>query len=406
MSGLTTQCIPRLVYTGAGGNIFTLTPADKQVRQLTWSWEDQGVNKAEQSQPAPLIHAWPAWAPDGSRVACFGVRETPEQARETSLYAVAADGIESWELAGLSGGMPIYGNWSPRADTFTALIQRGDRHLSLEAVSLARPGTATPLISGAPLFWSWSPHGDRLAVHVGGGHQTSLTTRVVILDASSGQIVREVSNRPGEFRVPAWSPQDDLLAYVEQDSQGGERLLLCDVATGASAPVASTSGTTAALWSADGRFLAFGCTARPGSLVFSSVQMLDLESGRVLALLDEAVAGFFWLPQGDALLYFSIDAQRSHLCWRRVTRASGEKTELARFIPSREQTFIFSFFDQYAYSHPPFAPNGSALAFAGSLIGAQTLAPPASSQIYVLPLDHPTVPSPVAVGQFVCRNLA
>src|SRR5690606_19271984 len=116
------------------------------------------------------------------------------------------DGVESWELASLPGGIPIYGNWSPRGDVFAMLVQRGERRLSLETVSLAHPGAATTLISGAPLFWSWSPRGDLLAVHVGGSRQAANAARVLLLDAHSGQIVREISNRPGDFRVPPWSP--------------------------------------------------------------------------------------------------------------------------------------------------------------------------------------------------------
>src|SRR5262245_27004699 len=118
MSSPTRQRNPRVVYTDEGGNVFTLTPTNKQLRQLTWSWEEKDRSGTAQGSSARLTHLWPAWAPDGNRIACFGLRGTAESAVETSVYAVAADGVESWELADLSGGMPIYGNWSPRADAF------------------------------------------------------------------------------------------------------------------------------------------------------------------------------------------------------------------------------------------------------------------------------------------------
>ena len=396
------QQVPRLVYVGAGGNIFTLAPSTGRVCQLTWNWEEDGTSREDTLR---LIHAWPTWSRDGSRVAYFGWRESAEQELEASLYVVTADGIESWELAGLSGGMPIYGNWAPGAGTFAALIQRGERHLSLEIASLAQPGKTTALVSGAPLFWSWSPRGDVLAVHVGGSQHGVAGARVLLLDAASGQIVREVSDRPGEFRVPAWSPQEDLLAYVEQGASGSGTLFLYDIKTGEKGPVAITSGTTAALWSADGRFLAFASTTRPDAMLFSQIRVLDLANGRISSLLDEAVTGFFWSPQGDTLVYLTVDAQRSHLRWHRLSREGGETSELARFLPSREQTFILSFFDQYAGSHPPLAPDGSTLAFAGYLIGGDPLDTTTPSQIYLLPLDRSTEPRPVATGQFVCWNL-
>jgi Tol biopolymer transport system component len=403
MNAVVNQLNSRLVYVGTGGNIFTLAPSEGRMSQLTWNWEEEGTNREDITR---LIHAWPAWSQDGGRVAYFGWRETAEQALEASLYVVTADGVESWELAGRAGGMPIYGNWSPRADAFAALIQRGERHLSLEIASLTQPGKTTALVGGAPLFWSWAPHGNLLAVHVGGSRRGTEEARVLLLDATSGQVVREVSDHPGEFRVPAWSPQDDLLAYVEQETDGSGTLFLYDVKTGEKGPVAITTGATAALWSADGRFLAFASTTRPGALLFSQIKVLDLSSGRISLLLNEAVTGFFWSSQGDTLVYLTVDAQHSHLRWHRLNRESGETSELARFLPSREQTFILSFFDQYAGSHPPLAPDGSTLAFAGYLVGTNPLDTTTPSQIYLLPLDRPDAPRPVATGQFVCWNLA
>jgi hypothetical protein len=66
---------------------------------------------------------------------------------------------------------------------------------------------------------------------------------------------------------------------------------------------------------------------------------------------------------------------------------------------------VFSFFDQYALSHPPVAPDGSVLAFAGYVVGAEPPDATTSAQIYVLPLIGTAAPSPVAHGQFACWNL-
>ncbi|MCE2483983.1 MAG: hypothetical protein J4F42_00615 [Desulfurellaceae bacterium] len=395
---------PRLAYTGEKGNIFIATPQSGQPQQLTWSWDEPASDK----DGAQLSHVWPSWAPDGSRLACFGLRGTGGPEVRTSLYALATDGVESWELASISGGMPIYGNWSPRADAFAALIQREKSALSLEVAVLGQPGDMTAVLHGAPLFWSWSPSGKRLAAHVGRRTGSDQAARVVLLDVASRQVIREISDRPGDFRVPAWSPTEELLVYVERQDNGDNMLRLFDVPSGQTAPVAVLPGSVAAVWSADGQALAFGSTARPGSLLFSGLRILDLGSGRITSLLDEterAITGFFWSPRGDALLYLSVDVRHSHMRWHRLSRANDTSRELVRFLPSREQTFIFSFFDQYAGSHPPVAPDGSALAFAGHRIGPVALDTGSPARVYSVSLDEMDAPpaiQAVGTGNFVC----
>jgi TolB protein len=379
-----------------------------QSRQLTWSWEDDAVSEHDQESSMRLVHAWPTWSPDESRVACFGMRGSEKAKLETLLYVVSADGVESWELANLAGGMPIYGNWSPRANTFATLVQRGETRLSLETVSLETPGKTRALVSGAPLFWSWSPQGEFLAVHVRDSRAVFPTARVLILEAASGRMVREVSTSPGEFRVPTWSPRENLLAYVEKNEGEENTLFLLDAESGDKAPLGASPGMMSALWSPDGRYLAFGESAQTGSSIFSSIKIVDLESGRILPGIDEPTSGFFWSPPGNALCYLSIDARRSHLCWSLQPRDGGEKVELVRFLPSREQTLIMSFFDQYALSHPPVAPDGSAITFSGYLLDRELLQADLSnlsSRIYTLPLKRGAEPVSVGRGQFACWNL-
>ena len=394
---------PQVVFTGEDGNVFAWAPSHKRQQQLTWSWEEYQEKKEAENTQLRLTHMWPAWAPDGKQIACFSMRGTTESQVETSLYAVAADGIESWELSGLSGGMPIYGNWSPHGNAFAALVQR-DKRLSLEIIKLDQLGTTKPVISGAPLFWSWAPQGNKLVVHVGGSHASAAQARVVVVDTDSGQIQQQITDRPGDFRVPVWSPQDNLLTYVEHDDHGDDILFLYDADTGEKGPVTTVGSGTVALWSADGTALAFSSMSRAGSSIFPEVKVLDLGTGRTSTVLDEPVLGFFWSPQSDFLLYLTIDQQQNYICWNRLMRASGEKTELARFLPSREQMFILSFFDQYALSHPPLAPDGSALAFAGYLVSPVSTT--TTSHVYCLSLtDATSLPIKIAPGQFVSWNL-
>ena len=392
-----------LAYIGSGGQIFVRHFPSETAHQLTWSWHaqhDQTTSPQHQrhteAPPDPSAdtwtYSWPTWSPNNEQLAYF-VRHAEDG--PASVHTVSIDGVESWERAGLDQNAPIYGNWSPQADRFTVLVQRGERQLSLETINMAQPGHTTSLLTGAPLFWSWSPQGQLVAAHVGSDPTSG---QVLLIEPTTGNRVREVCQHPGTFRAPTWSPDGTLLTYVERTTDGVQTLRLFDVQSGETAPISQTSGMTAALWSPDGQALAFGSTQRQGSLLFPSLHMLDLSSGQITTLLETPVAGFLWSPLGAYLFYLSVDTQHSHLRWHRYDCESGESVELVRFLPSREQTLQFSFFDQYAGSHPLLSPDGTMLTFTGHLLGQTTTGTDTSPTVHVLPLTPPFTPQAVAPG--------
>ena len=264
-------------------------------------------------------------------------------------------------------------------------------------------GKNDPLISGAPLFWSWSPCGDRLAVHVGGNSRASADARVVILDALSGQTVHLVTDRPGEFRVPAWAPHDDLLAYVEQDPQGHDTLFLLDASTGEKGPVAGGEGGMAMVWSPDGNTLTFAHAASPGSSLFAPVRALDLPSGRTATLLEDPVVGFFGLRKTKRFCTSAWIADVAISAGIVCCAVLGKHLNSLVFCQVESRCLCYHFLISTRCPHPPLAPDGKTLAFAGYLInpaGAAT-----ASQVYLLSLDRDDEPQPVATGNFVCWNL-
>ena len=409
-----------LAYIGTDRQVFVHKFPSGETRQLTWSWHEQqgqhnpreryrlsvprapqeqtGSQTTQQSKVQGWTYSWPTWSPVGEQLACFAWHGKDSSA---SVHTVSADGVESWERANLEQGSPIYGNWSPEADVFTVLVQRGERQLSLEAVVMAQPGKTTRLLTGIPLFWSWAPQGQLMAVHVGGNGDAG-GGRILLIEASTRDIVQEISTTPGAFRVPAWSPDGDLLTYVERNSAGVQTLRLFDVQSGESAPVTKTNGMATALWSRDGHALAFGSTQLQGSLLFPSLHVLDLTSGQSSIILDTPVAGFLWAPQGTRLLYLSVDTQHSQLRWHQYDCKTRESVELVRFLPSREQRLQFSFFDQYTGSHPLLDPDGLRLAFTGHLIEPDLPSSASSPTVYTLPLTPPFTPQAIAPGTFAC----
>lgn len=395
----------QLAYIGDDGQIFVRRFPSDTSHQLTWSWnvsQTAPARNAPGTAPVgsqPTTYAWPTWARDNRQLACFARQG---EAGPASVYTVSADGVESWERARLDPGVPIYGNWSPDADLFAVLVQRGEELLSLETVCMARPGETTRLLSGAPLFWSWAPRGELLAVHVGGN---TADGRVLLIEATAGKVVHEISDSPGGFHVPVWSPDGDLLTYVERHADGKQTLRLFDVHDGQSVAVDAANGMTAALWSPDGQALVYGSTRRAGSLLFPGLSLLDLASGRTQPFLEKPLAGFSWSPHATHVFYLSVDTRHSQLSWHRYDRTSGRSLELVRFLPSRAQTLRFSFFDQYDGSHPLLAPDGSRLAFSGHLLGPGAPRASDTPTVYTLSTTPPYTPEPVAAGNFACWNI-
>ena len=160
----------RLIFVGEDGDLYQTglpraadagavvagKPAGvPRARRLTWGW-DGGTD-------GRLYYVWPSYSPDGSLVACFGVRPGDGAEPEAGLYAVTEDGVSMHELWRTAGAAPICESWSPDSSRIALLLQ-AEEGLRLELADVRRPGETVVVERGSPLFWSWSPAATSRAV--------------------------------------------------------------------------------------------------------------------------------------------------------------------------------------------------------------------------------------------------
>jgi hypothetical protein len=331
----------RVVIIDGGGDVVTLESDGTGERRLT----DHGGSVLVW-QPVPSASGTVAWGEVGAEGA-----------------AVAVGGGDSVLRTGVSS-LPFYLSWSPQGDEVAVLHDGAAGGLEFEIVDVAS-GSSRIAGSGAPFYFSWSPAGTSLATHVGG--------RIVSVVGADGARVLDPSN--GDFLAPIWTE-----AGIVSVRDG---TLVRRAAPDADAvPIATLSGPVTAVASPDGRRIALQSVDPESAEIFASFQrvpaipsnrvvVLDVDSGTVAAASAEPAFGYFWSPDGEALLVLVAGSEEAHLEWR-IWSESGPEVVTA-FVPSRSLVRdLLPFFDQYAQSWSPWAADSSAFAFTGSYGNAGT----------------------------------
>jgi TolB protein len=152
-----------------------------------------------------------------------------------------------------------------------------------------------------------------------------------------------------------------------------------------------TEGVTAFAWAPDGSSIAVAEQLRPNVPVFDRLWLVSPDGSESSTLVDEQLVAFFWSPQGDQIAWIGIEplgrAMDLVVSPVEAGKAAGEPRRLFRFTPTGELFALLSFFDQYAYSHSIWAPDGSAVVLTGTdgaESGRRNGSGPHGGQVYVV----------------------
>ena len=397
--------VNRIAYVSPNGNLFTVDPDGGGLSQLTGGFQaEQGPagqrsQGGVQAQPLSLneYYAWPTWSADGTKLAASRV-VVREDRTEISLQVMDARTgrsetvFENDHLGLVADGAPHYIYWAPSGESLSFLATTPDG-LSL-FVWDGTPGKPAGVVeSGAPLYYQWSNDAEAMALHVG----ADIT---LLRPPTEGGARRTFQSSTG-FRVPAISPDGASLAYVAE-TDGGMGLYVAPIDDLSQARKIIDVGVLSAfLWSPDGTQLAVGDQSSPRTPFFDRLMLVPVGDGPVTTLSSGEVWAFFWAPSGDKLAWVSVNAAEREIEWMISPMDGSGSKKLISYRPSGEVSIFLSFFDQYAYSHSPWSPDGKSLVVAGSKGEASRGSngrTPSGNRIYILDAEGGAAPRDLGAG--------
>ena len=384
-----------IAFVNADGEVMTMKPDGLQVKRISPDVEG--------------FFTWPTWSPDGNTLVYSGVLDDDGEL-QLNLYAsdirVGNERVlyasEPGEVGLLAQGVVHYPLWSPDGERL-AFIAIADSSLSLFIDDLTDDPGALHLLDDGPLWMSWAHDSSALAVHRGAEH---------FLIAGDDLTAKPLDLRAIGYRVPAWQPIDGAITLRTQPaaSRASVSSALLDGAKVQSiTPLRSVEGEVAFMWSPTGEHLAVAESSQyyiyrdTPLLAYDGIAVLPANSPQDAVELTLPVLAFFWSPDGTKIALVTLSERQGAMSWALYDVATDERTRLVDFTPSAEQLTMFRFFDQYAYSHSVWSPDGNSIVFAGDLLTDSVTASvgvhPGHSSFHIVVVDIEPVAEAHVIGE-------
>ncbi|MDP6935018.1 MAG: hypothetical protein QGG40_19000, partial [Myxococcota bacterium] len=346
----------RIAFVGEDRQVHVMSADGSKSKQVTFARVPSALT-GWGGTAGKDANTWPCWSPDGRWLVCFQASDGEDVAGPAGVSVVQVDGVEERQLVELQGPLPIYAQWSPSGDAVAVLAQVEDE-LQLITCRMDEVGNHLMLEHGIPLFFSWCPDGTQVLVHV--GSRETGKGRLVLRDVNGEGIGHEFEDAPGSFCTPLLVREQAI--YVA--SHGKQSVLSVSGLAGEDPRhLLPLDGLLATVLSPDGSSVAVTSAPRGESTPYEGIRVVELSDGSERVLTQDECMAFFWSPRGDSIYYVVVDIIRNCMLWHRLDLTTGERRELCRFWPSRDQLFYLHFFEQYSVSHPLLSPDGARLVF-------------------------------------------
>ena len=377
-----------------------------QIRGESADWSADLVSRLDMASEG-MVFMWPSWSPTGDQIAVSASSQRRDDPKLELWRTSCADGQTESIFQNprdgrqvIAAGLAHYVNWAPSGRALAVVANVGSG-LAVNLVAASGKGRPRRLVDGAPLYFAWAPDGRAVIVH--------RAAQLVLFDltAESEGPIQIQRVRPS-FRSPAWAPDGSAVYFAKprpgggsiivgarrsQIGKGGEHEELMEL-TGAASFVASPS---------DNRLAVLTLTA--GDAEGRHLTILDPITGVQQPIIDRAINGVVWAPDGRALYAFepqpssTMIALTKHQLDRDGEYVGSER--LARFQPSAEFATMLNFHDQFAHSHHIVSPCGDWITFAGLALGnggsgRRGFGP--QNGTYIVPTDGSAPPQRVSAG--------
>jgi len=398
--------VSRIVFVSPEGALFTIDPATGELPRPLMGGSGTPSGAAGRQGPRrvnfDVAYAWPTWSPDGAKLAVSQVRVLDGQA-EMSIQAVEAATGRSRALYTNSApgmvaeGSPHYLYWSPDSRSLAFLAPSAEGLALLVQDLDPAAGGPVMVAQGAPLFFQWASDSRALLLH----HSEDL---LLVQRPFDDPASRRLLAAGQGYRTPAFSPDAQRIAYASPTPAGASVMAAQLTPRFDPQPLLAAGSQCAFAWSPDGRELAVADQEDSNVPGFARLRIVPAAGGPARTVTTEPMLAFFWAPDGRRIAWIGLDLSEQRFECKvapTVPPLPAPAQSLFRFQPSADLFTMLSFFDQYAYSHSLWSPDGARLVVTGTrqMVSARRNGhTPSGDKVYLLDASAAAEPRELGYG--------